>query len=76
MDTKFTYENQEITLIDTAGLRRKSRVGENVEYYSVVRTLGAVDRSDVTVVMIDGTEGLTEQDKRIAGYAHERDAGL
>ncbi len=76
VDTKFTYENQEITLIDTAGLRRKSRVGENVEYYSVVRTLGSVDRSDVTVVMIDGTEGLTEQDKRIAGYAHERGRGI
>ncbi len=76
VDTKFTYKDQDITLIDTAGLRRKSRVGENVEYYSVVRTLGAVDRSDVTVVMIDGMEGLTEQDKRIAGYAHERGRGI
>lgn len=76
VDTKFTYEDQEITLIDTAGLRRRGRISENVEYYSVVRTLGAVDRSDVTVVMIDGVEGLTEQDKRIAGYAHERGRGI
>lgn len=75
VDTKLTYGDQEITLIDTAGLRRRSRISENVEYYSVMRTLGAVDRSDVTVVMIDGVEGLTEQDKRIAGYAHEKGRG-
>jgi GTP-binding protein len=76
VDTKLTYGDQEITLIDTAGLRRRSRISENVEYYSVMRTLGAVDRSDVTVVMIDGVEGLTEQDKRIAGYAHEKGRGI
>lgn len=76
IDTKVVYKDQSITLIDTAGLRRRSRVEGDLEYYSVVRTLGAVDRSDVTVVMIDGTEGLTEQDKKIAGYAHEQSRGI
>jgi GTP-binding protein len=76
IDTKLMYKEQAITLIDTAGLRRRSKVEEDLEYYSVVRTLGAVERSDVTVVMIDGTEGLTEQDKKIAGYAHEQGRGM
>ncbi|NMB00509.1 MAG: ribosome biogenesis GTPase Der [Firmicutes bacterium] len=76
IDTKFVFQDQPVTLIDTAGLRRRSKVEEDLEYYSVVRTLGAVERSDVTVVMIDGTEGLTEQDKKIAGYAHEKGRGL
>lgn len=76
IDTKFVYGDQTVTLIDTAGLRRKSKVEEDLEYYSVVRTLGAVERSDVTVVMIDGTEGLTEQDKKIAGFAHEKGRGI
>ena len=76
VDTRFTYKDQNLTLIDTAGLRRRSKVEEDLEYYSVVRTLGAVERSDVTVVMIDGTEGLTEQDKKIAGYAHEKSRGM
>lgn len=76
IDTRFTYKDQALTLIDTAGLRRRSKVEEDLEYYSVVRTLGAVERSDVTVVMIDGTEGLTEQDKKIAGYAHEKGRGM
>lgn len=76
IDTKLTYGEQDLTLIDTAGLRRRSKVDEDLEYYSVMRTLGAVERSDVTVVMIDGTEGLTEQDKKIAGYAHEKGRGI
>lgn len=76
IDTKFTYKDRVLTLIDTAGLRRRSKVEEDLEYYSVVRTLSAVERSDVTVVMIDGTEGLTEQDKKIAGYAHEKGRGI
>ena len=76
IDTQFTYKDQALTLIDTAGLRRRSKVEEDLEYYSVVRTLGAVERSDVTVVLIDGTEGLTEQDKKIAGYAHEKGRGI
>lgn len=76
IDTKLIYKDQSLTLIDTAGLRRRSKVDEDLEYYSVVRTLGAVERSDVTVIMIDGTEGLTEQDKKIAGYAHEKGRGM
>ena len=76
IDTKFTYGEQPLTLIDTAGLRRRSKVEEDLEYYSVVRTLGAVERSDVTIVMLDATEGLTEQDKKIAGYAHEKGRGI
>ncbi len=76
IDTKVIYKDQSITLIDTAGLRRRSKVEEDLEYYSVVRTLGAVERSDVTVLMIDATEGLTEQDKKIAGFAHEQGRGI
>ncbi|MCK9525025.1 MAG: ribosome biogenesis GTPase Der [Limnochordia bacterium] len=76
VDTKFTYQDQQLTLIDTAGLRRRSKIEEDLEYYSVVRTLAAVERSDITVVMIDGVEGLTEQDKKIAGYAHEKSRGI
>ena len=76
IDTRCVFQNQNLTLIDTAGLRRKSKVEESVEYYSVLRTLRAVERSDVTVVVLDGTEGLTEQDKRIAGYAHEQGRGV
>ncbi|HHT91504.1 MAG: ribosome biogenesis GTPase Der [Bacillota bacterium] len=76
IDTQFIYGDQPITLIDTAGLRRRSKIEEDLEYYSVVRALGAVERSDVTVVMLDGTEGLTEQDKKIAGYAHEQGRGI
>ena len=59
-------------LIDTAGIRRKSRVDDNVEKYSVLRSYMAVDRSDVCVIMIDATEGFTEQDSKVAGYAHEQ----
>ncbi|NLM41209.1 MAG: ribosome biogenesis GTPase Der [Firmicutes bacterium] len=76
IDTRCVFQNQNLTLIDTAGLRRKSKVEESVEYYSVLRTLRAIERSDVTVVVLDGTEGLTEQDKRIAGYAHEQGRGV
>lgn len=76
IDTRCVFQDQNLTLIDTAGLRRKSKVEESVEYYSVLRTLRAVERSDVTVVVLDGTEGLTEQDKRIAGYAHEQGRGV
>jgi len=63
---------EKFLLIDTAGLRRKSRVNENIERYSVLRALSAVDRSDVAVIMIDAEEGYTEQDSKIAGYAHEK----
>lgn len=59
------------TLIDTAGLRRKSKVKEEIERYSVVRTLAAIERADVCILVIDATEGITEQDEKIIGYAHE-----
>ena len=62
-------------MIDTAGLRRRSKVEENLEYYSVIRTLRSVDRSSVTVAVIDATEA-TEQDKKIIGYAHEQGKGI
>jgi len=76
IDTKFVFCDQNLTLIDTAGLRRKSKVDESVEYYSVIRTLRAVERSDIAVIMIDAVEGLTDQDKRIAGIAHEQGRGI
>ena len=65
-----------ILFIDTAGLSRKRSIYENVEHYSVVRTLAAVDRSDICILVIDGTEGVTEQDTKIAGYAHEQGKGM
>lgn len=76
IDTPFTYKEKDYTLIDTAGLRRKSRVNDNIEKYSVVRAVAAVERCDVCVLMIDAVEGLTEQDKKIAGIAHEAGKGL
>ncbi len=71
IDTPFIHEGQNYILIDTAGLRRKSRVDAGTERYSVVRTLRAIDRCDVALMLIDATQGVTEQDKKIAGYAHE-----
>jgi len=71
VDSPFEANGQKFTLIDTAGLRRKSRVDEGVERYSVIRTLRAIDRADVVLMVIDAESGVTEQDKRIAGYAHE-----
>lgn len=71
IDSYFTYNDNKYIFIDTAGLRRKRSIYENVERYSVVRTLTAVDRSDICVLVIDGTEGVTEQDTKIAGYAHD-----
>jgi GTP-binding protein len=75
IDMEITHDGERFLIIDTAGLRRKSRVrkaGENIEHYSIVRALSAVDRADVAVIMIDATEGYTEQDSKIAGYAHEK----
>ncbi|QEK11974.1 ribosome biogenesis GTPase Der [Crassaminicella thermophila] len=71
IDTPFVHGNDKYVFIDTAGIRRKSRVVEDIEKYSVVRSLGAIDRANVCIMMIDATEGVTEQDKKIAGYAHE-----
>lgn len=71
IDTYFDYNDHKYLFIDTAGLRRKRSITENIERYSVVRTLAAVDRSDVCVLVIDALEGVTEQDTKIAGYAHD-----
>lgn len=72
VDTPVTHDGKKYLLIDTAGIRRKSKVSDNVEKYSVLRAYMAVDRADVCVIMIDATEGFTEQDSKIAGYAHEQ----
>ncbi len=75
IDTPFVKDNQRYTIIDTAGMRRKGKIEEATERYSVIRSLRAVDRSDVCLLVFDGTEGVTEQDKRIAGYIHEAGKG-
>jgi GTP-binding protein len=71
IDTPFIFEEQEYLLIDTAGIRRKARVEEAVEYYSVLRAIRAVERADVVLVVLDATDFLAEQDKKVAGIAHE-----
>ncbi len=76
LDIDFLWDGTPFTFTDTAGIRRKSKVEEDVEYYSVVRAFGAVDRSDVVIMMIDALEGVTDQDKRIAGYADENGRAL
>lgn len=72
IDTHYEKDGDKFLFIDTAGIRRKSRVNEAVEKFSVIRSYAAVDRSDVCVIMIDGTEGIAEQDTKIAGYADEQ----
>lgn len=72
IDTPFTYDDRKFTLIDTAGIRKKKSVYDDVEYYSVVRALGAIRRADVCLVVVDSVEGLTEQDVKILGYVHEQ----
>lgn len=76
IDTKVEWEDREYIFIDTAGLRRKSKIKEELERYSIIRTVTAVERADVVVMMIDATEGVTEQDAKIAGIAHERGKGV
>lgn len=76
IDTKVTYHGREYTFIDTAGLRRKNKIKEELERYSIIRTVTAVERADVVVMMIDATEGVTEQDAKIAGIAHDRGKGV
>lgn len=71
IDTYYQYGEDKFLLIDTAGMRKKGKVDENIERYSVIRALSSVDRADVVLIMIDATEGVTEQDTKIAGYAHE-----
>jgi len=76
VDTVYTYEGQTYVMIDTAGMRKKGKVYENTEKYSVLRALRAIERSDVVCVVLNGKEGIREQDKRIAGYAHEAGRGV
>lgn len=76
IDTEIVYHDTEYVFIDTAGLRRKSKIKEDIERYSIIRTVAAIERSDVVVLMIDAVEGVTEQDAKIAGLAHERGRGL
>jgi GTPase len=71
IDSSYTFDGQEYVIIDTAGMRKKGKVYETTEKYSVLRALRAIERSDVVLVVIDGEEGIIEQDKKIAGYAHE-----
>ncbi|ANZ33331.1 ribosome biogenesis GTPase Der [Staphylococcus carnosus] len=71
IDTEYSYEDQDYVLIDTAGMRKKGKVYESTEKYSVLRALKAIERSNVVLVVLDAEEGIIEQDKRVAGYAHE-----
>ena len=76
IDTKFRYEHQDITVIDTAGMRKKGRIYENIEKYSLIRSLKAIDRSDVCVLVIDASMGIIEHDKHIASYAIDAGKGI
>jgi GTP-binding protein len=71
IDTRYSKDGSDYILIDTAGMRRKGKIDQPVERYSVVRSLRAIDRADVVLILIDAVDGVTEQDKKIAGYAHE-----
>ena len=76
IDTDITYDGKEYVFIDTAGLRRKNKIKEEIERYSIIRAVTAVERADVCIIVIDATEGVTEQDAKIAGIAHERGKGI
>lgn len=76
IDTPFEKDGEKYMLIDTAGIRRRSKVSEDIERYSVIRAVAAIERCDVCLLMIDASEGLTEQDKKIAGVAHEAGKGI
>jgi GTP-binding protein len=76
IDTVIKYNKKDYVFIDTAGLRRKSKIKEDLERYSIIRTVAAVERCDVAILVIDATEGVTEQDAKIAGIAHERGKGI
>lgn len=76
IDTEIVHNGKEYIFIDTAGLRRKSKIKEELERYSIIRTVTAVERADVVLVVIDAAEGVTEQDAKIAGIAHERGKGV
>ena len=76
IDTPFKREGKEYVVIDTAGIRKRGKVYENIEKYSVLRAMSAIERSDVVLVVIDGESGIREQDKHVAGFAHEAGKGV
>ena len=76
IDTYWEHDGQPFILIDTAGMRRKSKIDLPVERYSIVRSIRSIDRADIVVLVIDGVDGVTEQDKKIIGYAHEAGKGI
>ncbi len=76
VDTEVKWDGREYIFIDTAGLRRKSKIKEELERFSIIRAVTAVERADVVILMIDATEGVTEQDAKIAGIAHDRGKGI
>ena len=76
IDSIVTYNRTKYVFTDTAGLRRRNKVSDEIEKYSIIRTVAAVEKSDITLLMIDATEGLTEQDAKIAGIAHDRGKGI
>ena len=76
IDTAVKYNGKEYIFIDTAGIRRKSKITEEIERFSIIRAVAAVERCDVAIIMIDATEGVTEQDAKIAGIAHDRGKGI
>ena len=72
VDTDIAYQGKEYVFIDTAGLRRKNKIKEDLEHYMIIRTVSAVERADIVILVIDALEGVTEQDAKIAGIAHDR----
>ena len=76
IDSEYELNGQKYVFIDTAGLRRKSKIKEDLERFSIIRTVAAVERADIAILVIDATEGVTEQDAKIAGIAHERGKGI
>jgi len=76
IDSYYENENGKYVLIDTAGIRKKSKIKDNIERYSIIRTMFAIERADVCLIMIDANEGVTEQDTKIAGEAHEAGKGI
>ena len=76
IDTDIKWNGKEYVFIDTAGLRRKNKIKEDIERYSIIRAVTAVERADVVMIVIDATEGVTEQDAKIAGIAHDRGKGI
>lgn len=76
IDSPFEHNGQKYTLIDTAGIRRKKKINEDIERYSIIRAIASIERSDVCILMIDAQEGVTDQDKKIGGLAHEAGKGI